>query len=172
MFLGSAVMRAEQERGADAPPTSWPRWLWTWLAAHPPPGPFRQGTWRSPLRGPWLTSVLGAVLLVGLPVVALTGLLSYVAYGPRLGQAVPADPGWLQLPYFDWPTRPAWLYRLTQGLHVVGGLALVPVVLAKLWSVVRGYSTGRRRARSRRCSSGSRWRCSSAVCCSSWSPAC
>ncbi|WP_319804229.1 molybdopterin-dependent oxidoreductase [Nocardioides dongkuii] len=91
--------------------------------------------WRSPLRGPWFTSVLGAVLLVALPVVALTGLLSYAAYGPGLGQARPADVGWLRLPSFDWPTDPAWLYRLTQGLHVGLGLVLVPVVLAKLWSV-------------------------------------
>lgn len=91
---------------------------------------------RSPLRGPWLTSVLGAVLLAGLPVVILTGLVSYLAYGPQFGQALPVDVGYLHLPWFDWPTAPSWLYRLTQGLHVVGGMVLVPVVLAKLWSVV------------------------------------
>lgn len=93
-------------------------------------------TWRSPLRGPWLTSVLGLVLLVALPVVTVTGLLSYVAYGPELGQARPDDVGLLHLPYFDWPTEPSWLYRLNQGLHVVLGLVLIPVVLAKLWSVI------------------------------------
>ncbi|QLL10328.1 molybdopterin-dependent oxidoreductase [Mycobacterium vicinigordonae] len=92
--------------------------------------------WRSPLRGPWLTSILGLALLVGLPVVALTGLLSYIAYGPKLGQAIPGEVGWLRLPIFDWPTRPSWLYRLTQGLHVGLGLILIPVVLAKLWSVI------------------------------------
>ena len=43
--------------------------------------------------------------------------------------------GWLKLPTFDWPT-PAWLYRLTQGVHVDLGLVLVPVVIAKLWSVI------------------------------------
>jgi DMSO/TMAO reductase YedYZ molybdopterin-dependent catalytic subunit len=80
--------------------------------------------------------VLGAVLLVGLPVVIVTGLLSWNAYGPQLGQARPADVGWLHLPIFDWPTDPSWLYRLSQGLHVGLGLVLVPVVLAKLWSVV------------------------------------
>ncbi|MDQ6836571.1 MAG: molybdopterin-dependent oxidoreductase, partial [Actinomycetota bacterium] len=37
---------------------------------------------------------------------------------------------------FGWPTRPAWLYALTEGLHVTLGLALFPVVLAKLWSVI------------------------------------
>ncbi|MXI81589.1 hypothetical protein GR254_19970, partial [Mycobacterium tuberculosis] len=33
-------------------------------------------------------------------------------------------------------TRPSWLYRLTQGLHVGLGLVIIPVVLAKLWSVI------------------------------------
>ena len=93
-------------------------------------------TWRSPLRGPWLTSVFGLVLLIALPVVTVTGLLSYVAYGPALGQARPDDVGLLHLPFFDWPTRPSWLYRLNQGLHVGLGLVLIPVVLAKLWSVI------------------------------------
>ncbi|MEV0055922.1 molybdopterin-dependent oxidoreductase [Saccharopolyspora shandongensis] len=73
---------------------------------------------------------------MGLPIVIVTGLLSYMAYGPQLGQAIPADVGWLHLPYFDWPARPSWLYQLNQGLHVGLGLVLVPVVLAKLWSVV------------------------------------
>ena len=92
--------------------------------------------WRSPLRGPWLTSVFGMVLLIGLPVVILTGLLSYIAYGPQFGQAIPNDVGWLKLPTFGWPSRPSWLYRLTQGLHVGLGLMLIPLVLAKLWSVI------------------------------------
>jgi DMSO/TMAO reductase YedYZ molybdopterin-dependent catalytic subunit len=92
--------------------------------------------WRSPLRGPWLTSVLGAVLLGALPIVIGTGLLSYIAYAPQLGQAIPAEVGWLKLPTFDWPTRPVWLYRLSQGIHVGLGLVLIPVLLAKLWSVI------------------------------------
>ncbi len=98
--------------------------------------PFRSPPFRSPLRGPWLTSVFGLVLLVALPIVIITGLLSYIAYGPQLGQAIPADVGWLRLPGFTWPTRPSWLYRLTQGLHVGLGLLIIPVVLAKLWSVL------------------------------------
>jgi DMSO/TMAO reductase YedYZ molybdopterin-dependent catalytic subunit len=92
--------------------------------------------WRSPLRGPWLTSMFGLVLLITLPIVILTGLLSYVAYGPQFGQAIPAHVGWLKLPTFDWPTDPSWLYRFSQGLHVGLGLVLIPVVLAKLWSVI------------------------------------
>src|SRR6476659_9410416 len=92
--------------------------------------------WRSPLRGLWLTSVLGSVLLIVLPIVTITGLLSYIAYGPQFGQAIPGDVGLLTLPTFDWPADPSWLYRLNQGLHVGLGLILIPIVLAKLWSVI------------------------------------
>ncbi len=102
-------------------------------------GPFDPGSWRSPLRGPWLTSVLAVVLLVGLLVVAVTGLLSYAAYDPQLGGSNDRTPeaGLLRTyaTLFDWPTSPVWLYRVTQGVHVLLGLALIPVVLAKLWSV-------------------------------------
>ncbi len=110
--------------------------VWRPVERHHPRGIDRLHRWRSPLRGPWLTSVFGLVLLVTLPVVIVTGLLSYIAYGPQFGQALPAHVGWLRLPLFDWPTRPVWLYRVTQGLHVGLGLVLIPVVLAKLWSVI------------------------------------
>jgi len=114
-----------------------PKALFGRLATLPPPGPFfRSHVWRSPLRGPWLTSVFGLVLLIGLPIVILTGLLSYIAYQPQFGQGLPADVHGLRLPFFAWPTHPAWLYRLNQGLHVALGLTLIPVVLAKLWSVI------------------------------------
>jgi DMSO/TMAO reductase YedYZ molybdopterin-dependent catalytic subunit len=115
---------------------AFPAGLWRTLERHPPPGVYRLSRFRSPLRGPWLTSVFGSVLLVALPIIILTGLLSYIAYAPQFGQAIPADVGWLRLPAFTWPTRPSWLYRLTQGLHVGLGLVIIPVVLAKLWSVI------------------------------------
>ena len=54
------------------------------LPGGPPPGPARPGFWRSPLRGPWLTSVFGLILLVGITVLFVTGLLSYAAYNPDL----------------------------------------------------------------------------------------
>ena len=102
-----------------------------------PGGPFDERRWRSPLRGPWLTSVLALVLLVGLLVVIVTGLLSYAAYDPALGGSNEQTPtrGLLGFFLFSWPTSPAWLYRVNQGLHVLLGIALIPVVLAKLWSV-------------------------------------
>ena len=120
----------------QVPEYGFPARLWRSVEEHPPPGFHRLSRWRSPLRGPWLTSVFGAVLLAALPLVIITGLLDYIAYGPQFGQAIPGDVGWLHLPVFDWPTRPSWLFRLTEGLHVGVGLVVVPVVLAKLWSVV------------------------------------
>jgi len=103
-----------------------------------PGGPCDPASWRSPLRGPWLTSVLAVVLLVGLLVVGLTGFASYAAYDPGLGGSNDQTPERGLLGFyttFDWFTSPSWLYRVTQGTHVLLGLALVPVVLAKLWSV-------------------------------------
>ncbi len=108
----------------------------TWRA-RPLPPPFRPTFWRSPLRGAWLTAVLGSVLLVGLTIVALTGLLSYAAYDPQLaGNDLTPGHGLLGFYLFNWPTHPSWLYAATQGTHVMLGLALVPIVLAKLWSVI------------------------------------
>ncbi|MFE5589449.1 molybdopterin-dependent oxidoreductase [Streptomyces sp. NPDC056549] len=106
--------------------------------AGPPPGPSRPEFWRSPLRGPWLTAVFGLVLLVGITVLFVTGLLSYAAYNPDLAAVNDQTPdkGWLGFYLFSWPTSPYWLYRVTQGLHVTLGVVLVPVLLAKLWSVI------------------------------------
>src|SRR3954471_13093884 len=125
-----------EPRVAPEPEYGFPRSLFRAVGRIPVPPPADPRTWRSPLRGTWLTSVFGAGLLVGLPIVIITGLLSYIAYGPQFGQAIPADVGYLHLPYADWPSNPAWLYRLTQGLHVTLGMILTPIVLAKLWSVV------------------------------------
>ncbi|KUL73767.1 MULTISPECIES: molybdopterin-dependent oxidoreductase [unclassified Streptomyces] len=94
--------------------------------------------WRSPLRGTWLTSVLGVVLLAGVPLLLVTGLLSYAAYNPDLSPLNDKTPdkGLLGFYLFSWPTDPHWLYRVTQGVHVALGVALIPVLLAKLWSVI------------------------------------
>jgi DMSO/TMAO reductase YedYZ molybdopterin-dependent catalytic subunit len=106
--------------------------------ADPPPGPFRRPFWRSPVRGPWLTSVFGLVLLASIPVLFVTGLLSYAAYNPDLSPVNDETPGKgiLSFYLFSWPTHPVWLYRLTQGVHVTLGLVLVPILLFKLWSVL------------------------------------
>ncbi|MFF9331198.1 molybdopterin-dependent oxidoreductase [Streptomyces albogriseolus] len=103
-----------------------------------PRGPFSPDFWRSPLRGTWFTSVLGVVLLAGITILFVTGLVSYAAYNPDLSPVNDRTPGKGVLGFylFSWPTDPPWLYRLTQGVHVTLGLGLVPVLLAKLWSVV------------------------------------
>ena len=100
--------------------------------------PFSPSFWRSPLRGPWLASVLGVVLLGGITVLFVTGLVSYAAYNPNLSPVNDKTPdkGILGFYLFSWPTDPHWLYRLNQGVHVTLGITLIPVLLAKLWSVV------------------------------------
>jgi len=81
--------------------------------------------------------VFSLVLLIGIPIEFVTGLISYAAYNPRFSSNDPNPKhGLFGLYLFDWLTSPTWIYRLTEGIHVILGLALVPVVLAKLWSVI------------------------------------
>jgi DMSO/TMAO reductase YedYZ molybdopterin-dependent catalytic subunit len=103
----------------------------------PPPGPFRPTFWRSPLRGPWLTSFLGTLLGPLIVVIAFTGLISHDAYYPELGNNATINSAHdigvlLHLPI----STPTWSYALTQGLHVTIGLIAIPVLFAKLWSVI------------------------------------
>jgi DMSO/TMAO reductase YedYZ molybdopterin-dependent catalytic subunit len=103
-----------------------------------PGGPFDERSWTSPIRGPWLTSVLAAVLLGGLTLMLLTGLLSYAAYDPGFGGSNEQTPqrGVLGFYLFSWPTSPAWLYRrATRARTSCSGSRWCPSVLAKLWSV-------------------------------------
>jgi len=65
----------------------------------------------------WLGTALGVAFTVCL----LTGLYSHLLQN---------QPDWLTI-----PSRPAGLYRVTQGLHVTTGIASVPLLLAKLWVV-------------------------------------
>lgn len=104
----------------------------------PPPGPTRPTFWKSPLRGPWLTSIIGSALLPLIIICALTGFLSHAAYNPALGDNsfFPAGGFSWSLFFFTWPTSPTWLYAFTQGLHIVSGCAAIPILFAKLWSVM------------------------------------
>ena len=89
------------------------------------------------MRGPWLTSYFGSILLVGIPVMFVTGLISYASYDPRLaGNDTTPGKGILGFYLFSWVTNPSWVYRVSQGTHVILGLTLVPILLAKLWSVI------------------------------------
>ncbi|MFH5877432.1 molybdopterin-dependent oxidoreductase [Arthrobacter sp. NA-172] len=51
----------------------------------------------------------------------LTGLFSHGLQDP---------PSWMLF-----LTRPVWIYQFTQGVHVTSGIASIPLLLAKLWSV-------------------------------------
>ncbi|MEH0580973.1 molybdopterin-dependent oxidoreductase [Streptomyces sp. B21-108] len=66
---------------------------------------------------------LGRWLGLAFAVCFVTGLVSHVMQHP---------PGWLA---DDLPSRPSWGYRFTQGLHVASGIAAVPLLAAKLWTV-------------------------------------
>ena len=121
--LGELVEESEDARPPPAPPV-------------PDAGPFRRDFWRSPLRGEWLTSFLGSTLLPLVIVAALTGFLSHAAYNPALGSNDVSGGFEVDLYFFAWPTQPAWLYSLTQSLHMLAGFAAIPILLAKLWSVI------------------------------------
>lgn len=102
-----------------------------------PPRPFRTDFWRSPLRGPWLTSFLGALLVPTVSVLALTGFISHWAYHPELAGNATINASFDLPPLFRLPQSwPSWDYAVTQGTHVTLGLMTLPLVLAKLWSVI------------------------------------
>ena len=75
----------------------------------------------SPLHHERVAALLGAALGVTFALCFATGLLSHAWQDPD---------SWV-----PFPSRPAGLYRLTQGLHVTAGLMSIPLLLAKLWSV-------------------------------------
>jgi DMSO/TMAO reductase YedYZ molybdopterin-dependent catalytic subunit len=68
-----------------------------------------------------IAALLGIALGVTFTVCFVTGLYSHLAQHP---------PGWFHL-----SARPAGLYRVTQGLHVATGIASIPLLFAKLWTV-------------------------------------
>jgi DMSO/TMAO reductase YedYZ molybdopterin-dependent catalytic subunit len=120
---------APEPRLAPAPELQRQNRLW---------GPFRPQFWRSPLRGPWLTAFLGTLLFPLVLVIALTGLISHGSYQPQLdGNSPFGYSGDIIGPLLALPaSSPSWLYAATQGIHVTVGLVAIPVLLAKLWSVL------------------------------------
>lgn len=121
--LGELVEESEESRQPPVPPP-------------PNVGPFRRDFFTSPLRGRWLTSFLGSVMLPLWIVAALTGFLSHAAYNPGLGSNDLTGAFEVDLYFFNWPTSPTWLYSLTQSLHLIAGFTVIPILLAKLWSVI------------------------------------
>jgi DMSO/TMAO reductase YedYZ molybdopterin-dependent catalytic subunit len=79
------------------------------------------GRFTSSLHDERVAARLGLALGVAFSTCALTGAYSHL---------LQHDPSWIDL-----PARPAGLYRVTQGLHVLTGFASIPLLLAKLWVV-------------------------------------
>jgi len=76
---------------------------------------------RHPARSPRTAVVVGRLLGTAFVVCFVTGLYSHFLQDP--------------LPWMRFPTWPSNLYQLTQGIHVTTGIASVPLLLAKLWTV-------------------------------------
>ncbi len=83
--------------------------------------PPREEDFRSPAHHERVTARVGLWLGVAFAVCFVTGLISH---------AIQKPPSW-----FYWPASPVNLYRINQGLHVIAGVAAIPLLLAKLWTV-------------------------------------
>jgi len=75
----------------------------------------------SPSRNPRMATVLGRLLGIAFIVCFGTGLYSHFLQDP--------------LPWMVFPTRPTFLYQLSQGIHITAGIACVPLILGKLYVV-------------------------------------
>jgi Oxidoreductase molybdopterin binding domain len=102
-------------------------------SGHPTVNPANPMFWRSPIRGPWLTSFLGTLLVPAITVIAVTGFIDHWAQWGNEG----IGPGGDIPALFHFPTSwPSWSYAVTQGTHVTLGMVVLPLLLAKLWSVM------------------------------------
>ncbi|WP_411093366.1 molybdopterin-dependent oxidoreductase [Streptomyces sp. 049-1] len=78
---------------------------------------------RGRLHDPRTATVIGRLLGLAILICFVTGVISHYLQEP---------PSWLSA---HLPTHPSWGYRFSQGLHVISGIAAVPLLLAKLWTV-------------------------------------
>ena len=83
--------------------------------------PPTEADFTSRLRSPAVAARVGVWLGISFGICFATGLISH--YAQAGSQPVP------------FPTSPAWGYRVTQGLHVLSGIAAVPLLLVKLFTV-------------------------------------
>ena len=80
-----------------------------------------QATLETPARHPRTAVVIGRLLGAAFLVCFATGLYSHFIQDP--------------LPWMGFPSRPEWLYRVTQGVHVIAGVACIPLLLGKLSTI-------------------------------------
>lgn len=83
----------------------------------------REGSFASALHDERVAALLGIALAAAFGICFVTGLISHFIQNP------------LRIGALSQPTGPAWLYRVTQGVHVVTGTAAIPLLLVKLWAV-------------------------------------
>ncbi len=86
-------------------------------------GPLREGAFDEHLRDDRTAAQLGIALGVCFTVCFATGLLSH---------GVQRGPDWFRE---AWPSTGISIYRITQGLHVLTGVAAIPLLAVKLWVV-------------------------------------
>lgn len=78
----------------------------------------------APSRSPRMAVVIGRLLAVAFLLCFGTGLYSHFIQEP--------------LSWMTFPTRPIWLYQVSQGIHITAGIACFPLILAKLYTVFPG----------------------------------
>lgn len=86
-------------------------------------GPFDEDAFPSRLHAERVAAVLGLALGICFFTCFATGLVSHFAQHP------------LKIGFLSMPASPGWLYRYNQGLHVITGIAAIPLLLVKLWAV-------------------------------------
>lgn len=75
----------------------------------------------TPSRNPRMAVVLGRLLGAAFLITFFTGLYSHYLQDP--------------LPWMVFPTRPIFLYQVSQGLHITAGILCFPLILGKLYVV-------------------------------------
>jgi len=75
----------------------------------------------SPSRNPRMAVVVGRILAIAFLLCFGTGLFSHFLQDPA--------------PWMVFPTRPIWLYQVSQGIHITAGIACFPLLFAKLYTI-------------------------------------
>jgi len=75
----------------------------------------------TPSRNRRTAVVLGRLLGAAFLICFATGIYSHLLQDPA--------------PWMQFPTRPIWLYQVTQGLHITAGIACFPLIFGKLYAV-------------------------------------
>lgn len=76
---------------------------------------------KTPSRNARTAVVIGRLLAAAFLICFATGIYSHLLQDPA--------------PWMHFPTRPEWLYQVTQGLHITAGIACFPLIFAKLYAV-------------------------------------